>query len=217
MAKKSYFDILDGAARVELLDTFGDDLTVVNTARVNVTAEKLGDSEKHFIRALTEKKDILPFFHPQVRMRMKMPVYLAREWFRLTAGMTRSEVLYGINPECYTPPIEYLYTSKSTEQIENAEEIHTKIKTFNEQAIGIYNLLLELNLAPEVACSILPQSTFTEFIETGSLMAYAHVCSTCLELPSHIEIQEYATAISKLLQSRFPVSWAALNKKEDSV
>lgn len=217
MAQKSYFDILDGVVRVELLDTFGDDLTVVNAARVNVTTTQLGESEQGFIHALTEKKNILPFFHPQVRIKMKMPVYLAREWFRQTAGITRSEVLYGINPQCYTPPIEYLYTKESTEQIENAEEIHTKIKTFNEQAIGIYNLLLELNLAPEVACSILPQSTFTEFIETGSLMAYAHVCSTCLEMPSHIEIQEYATAISKLLQSRFPVSWAALNKKEDSV
>jgi thymidylate synthase ThyX len=51
---------------------------------------------------------------------------------------------------------------------------------------------------------------YTEFIETGSLSAYARLCGLRLDPHAQVEIQVYAEAVSKLLKEKFPVSWEAL-------
>jgi thymidylate synthase (FAD) len=71
-------------------------------------------------------------------------------------------------------------------------------------------MLLEMRVAPEIARAILPQSMFTEFIETGSLAAYARLCRLRLDPHAQKEIREYAQEISDLIEPRFPISWAAL-------
>jgi thymidylate synthase (FAD) len=79
-----------------------------------------------------------------------------------------------------------------------------------------YNDLLFLKVAPEVARMVLPQSMYTEFIETGSLAAYARLCSLRLDPTAQKEIRDYATAVATLLHSRFPVSWSALVENTES-
>jgi thymidylate synthase ThyX len=54
---------------------------------------------------------------------------------------------------------------------------------------------------------------YTEFIETGSLSAYARLCGLRLDPHAQVEIQVYAEAVSKLLKEKFPVSWNALVAK----
>jgi hypothetical protein len=51
---------------------------------------------------------------------------------------------------------------------------------------------------------------YTEFIETGSLYAYARLCKLRLDPHAQKEIRDYADAIARCLQGAFPVSWAAL-------
>jgi thymidylate synthase (FAD) len=94
--------------------------------------------------------------------------------------------------------------------IENAAEVHEVIKAFQAQAIATYESLLGQKVAPEVARGVLPQSMYTEFIETGSLSAYARLCGLRLDPHAQAEIQAYAAALSKLIEERFPVSWRAL-------
>ena len=76
--------------------------------------------------------------------------------------------------------------------------------------MSVYESLLELNMAPEVARGVLPQSMYTEFIETGSLSAYARLCGLRTDPQAQAEIQAYASALSSLIETRFPVSWKAL-------
>ena len=220
--------VLDGIGFVELLETFGDDLTVVNAARVSFAKEStvFEPRDEKLIQYLANHDHITPFFHPQLRFRLKMPIYVAREWFRHTVGFARNEVsrrYVDDRPECYLPPVESLRErdtnkkqgSKST-PIEAAAEVHEKIREFNETATVIYESLLELKLAPEIARGILPQSMYTEFIETGSLSAYARLCRLRTDPQAQAEIQVYAQAVSSLIETRFPVSWRALSaeKKE---
>jgi len=73
-----------------------------------------------------------------------------------------------------------------------------------------YQKLLQNNVAPEVARMILPQSMYTEFIETGSLAAYARLCSLRLDPTEQKEIRDYAESLSALLSKAFPVCWPAL-------
>ena len=93
---------------VELIDTFGDDLTVVNAARVSFHKESntMTVQDEKLIKYLAKHNHITPFFHPQVRLRLKMPIFVAREWFRHQIGFARNEVsrryVYE-PPECYVP------------------------------------------------------------------------------------------------------------------
>jgi len=69
-------------------------------------------------------------------------------------------------------------------------------------------------VAPEVARGILPQSMYTEFIETGSLYAYIRLCKLRLDPQAQAEIRQYAEAVSNMLIQKFPVSWAAFQASE---
>ena len=214
--------LLDGLGFVELLDTFGDDLTVVNAARVSFAKESVAiePKDEKLIKYLADHNHITPFFHPQLRFRLKMPIYVAREWFRHTIGFARNEVsrrYVDETPECYLPPPESLRERDTNKKqgskptpVPHAAEVHHTIKTFQELAIATYESLLEQKVAPEVARGVLPQSMYTEFIETGSLSAYARLCSLRLDPHAQAEIQVYAAALSKLIEERFPVSWRAL-------
>jgi thymidylate synthase (FAD) len=91
-----------------------------------------------------------------------------------------------------------------------------KVKEVYDQAmrdsLKAYYSLLADNVAPEIARAVLPMSMYTEFIETGSLAAYARLCKLRLDPHAQKEIQEYAQQISDLIEEIFPVSWKALMK-----
>lgn len=214
--------ISDSTGFVECLEVFGNDLTVVNAARVSFAKEskELVEGDKKLIRYLAKHQHITPFFHPQVRFRIKMPIFVAREWFRHTVGFARNEVsrrYVDFEPECWCPEAEgirardpKLKQGSKLEAVENASEVHEVLKGALESSVEKYNELLKLNVAPEVARAVLPQSMYTEFIETASLYAYARLCNLRLDPTAQKEIQEYAGMIADLLREQFPVSWSAL-------
>jgi thymidylate synthase (FAD) len=105
LPQKLFID--DGIGFVELMETFGNDLTVVNAARVSFHKEsdfepivdqsgktnyQLCERDQKLIQYLAEHKHIAPFFHPQLRFRIKMPIFVVREWYRHTVGFARNEV-----------------------------------------------------------------------------------------------------------------------------
>ena len=80
-----------------------------------------------------------------------------------------------------------------------------------DETLELYEELLQNKVAPEVARGILPQSMYTEFIETGSLYAYARLCRLRTDPQAQAEIRQYAEAVSRMLLEKFPVSWGALS------
>jgi thymidylate synthase (FAD) len=214
----------DGIGFVELLDTFGDDLTVVNAARVSFAKESTAMSERdsRLIKYLAEHDHVTPFFHPQARFRIKMPIFVAREWYRHQIGFARNEVsrrYVDTEPECWAPRAEEIRArdprakqGSREEPIPEAATAATQIAEHNTAAIALYERLLSEGVAPEVARTVLPQGMYTEFIETGSLAAYARLCGLRLGPDAQREIQAYARAVSELMVAGFPVSWAALSR-----
>ena len=205
---------------VELLETFGSDLTVVNAARVSFDKEstEINNKDKSLIKYLAKNNHISPFFHPQLQFRMKMPIFVAREWFRHTIGFARNEVsrrYVDTPPEVWQPEefrerdTNLKQGSKST-SVENNDEIKELYQKAVNHSLETYQALLDAKVAPEIARSILPQSMYTEFIETGSLSAYARLCNLRLDPHAQKEIQEFAKALFVLIQEKFPVSWDAL-------
>jgi len=210
----------DGIGSIEVLEVFGNDLTVVNAARVSFAKESTEFTGKDagLIKYLATHQHTSPFFHPQIRCRIKMPIFVVREWYRHTVGFARNEVsrrYVDTPPECWSPITvrerdpKAKQGSKET-AIEEGDAVAAEIHAFNDGAMRFYASLLEKGVAPEIARSILPQGMYTEFIETASLAAYARLVALRKDPAAQREIQEYAKALERLLMPFFPVSWAAL-------
>jgi thymidylate synthase (FAD) len=212
----------DGIGFVECLEKFGDDLTVVNAARVSFdkVSTSLTEGDKKLINYLAKHDHTSPFFHPQVRFRIKMPIFVAREWYRHQIGFSRNEVsrrYVSDMPECWTPELndfrekdaKIKQGSKDT-PIELADVAQNLYATSTRISLEAYDELLKLGVAPEIARTVLPQSMYTEFIETGSLAAYSRLYKLRTSPDAQREIQKYANEIGKLLEEKFPVSWKAL-------
>jgi len=208
--------------KVELLHVMGDDLMVVNAARVSFAKEstEFKEQDTKLVNYLAKHNHISPFFHPQIQFRIKMPIFVAREWYRHQIGFSRNEVsrrYVSDMPECWTPELtdfrekdsKIKQGSKDT-PIELADVAQNLYATSTRISLEAYDELLKLGVAPEVARTVLPQSMYTEFIETGSLAAYSRLYKLRTSPDAQREIQKYANEIGKLLEEKFPVSWKAL-------
>lgn len=222
MEGKAYDPLGDGISNVEILEVMGNDLTVVNAARVSFAKESkvMTPGDEKLIGFLAKHNHITPFFHPQIRMRIKMPIFVAREWFRHTIGFARNEVsrrYVDFKAECFVPAElrerdPKLKQGSKESAVNDGGAAADALKKSTEDSIAAYEDLLARGVAPEISRMVLPQSMYTEFIETGSLAAYARLCGLRLDPGAQREIQAYAHAIDEALQSRFPISWAALRK-----
>jgi thymidylate synthase (FAD) len=149
-----------------------------------------------------------------------MPIFVAREWYRHTIGFSRNEVsrrYVSDAPECWIPDIDQFRErdpkakqGSRENEVESANEAHTVFYESVRQATDAYETLLKMNVAPEIARCVLPQSMYTEFIETASLAAYARLYKLRTSPDAQREIQCYARMIGKFMEEKFPVSWKAL-------
>jgi len=208
--------------RVELLHCMGDDLMVVNAARVSFAKEssEFKQQDTKLINYLAKHNHISPFFHPQIQFRIKMPIFVAREWYRHQIGFSRNEVsrrYVSDTPECWAPELsdfrekdDKVKQGSKESAIELADVANNVYATSTRISMEAYDELLKLGVAPEIARTVLPQSMYTEFIETGSLAAYARLFKLRTSPDAQREIQKYANEIGKLLEEKFPVSWKAL-------
>lgn len=206
----------DGVGFIELLEVFGNDLTVVNAARVSLHKEstELSERDEGLIRYLATHEHLSPFYHPQLRFRIKMPIFVAREWYRHTVGFARNEVsrrYVSAEPECWIPTASGIrQRSASIKQGSKEEEVHDsdlwalRIANHTERSCEFYNQLIAANVAPEIARTVLPQSMYTEFIETASLYAYLRLLKLRMSPDAQMEIQRYADAVSRFLYRHFP-------------
>jgi thymidylate synthase (FAD) len=212
---------------MELLEVFGNDLTVVNAARVSFAKEstEFSGADEKLVKYLAKHNHVSPFFHPQLRFRFKMPIFVAREWYRHQIGFARNEVsrrYVDSTPECWIPSPDQirerdpkLKQGSKENQVDNAEMVHEMMKTHTEVNVMLYEDLLSKGVAPEIARCILPQSMITEFIETGSLAAYARLYKLRTDPTAQREIQRYAEMIGEIIEPLFPVSWKALTSASE--
>jgi thymidylate synthase (FAD) len=225
---KKFDPLGDGLSSVELVDHMGDDLRVVNAARicfdkqshleVDETGYWLSPEDGKLIGFLAEHRHVSPFFHPQVCLRIEMPSFLAHQWWRSTVGVCRSEVYrrYVVSePDCYLPKTWRLKGSMEATTNQRLDEaasrdLSTRIEQVQQQINALYREALAMNVAPELAQMILPQSTYTHWIETGSLHYYARVHALQTGAAAQPELRRYAEAVAQILSDLFPVSWKAL-------
>jgi thymidylate synthase (FAD) len=222
---------------VQYVAHMGDDLMVVNAARVsfNKMSEMEGDGlsakDEKLIKYLAKHNHWTPFAHPQITLRIKAPISIRTQLFKHKVGFVENEVSRRYVkevPEWYSPMWRKAPTDGAKQgssgflkDDENMRPITLTMieKDYEEScrlAVARYNKLIDEGVAPEQARFVLPQGVYTEWWWTGSLSAYARVYRQRSDPHAQWEVREYADAISAIISPLFPVSWKVLTGAEVS-
>jgi thymidylate synthase (FAD) len=208
--------------KVEYIDHMGSDLTVVNAARVSFDKEKtvFDDADRKLIRYLVKHHHTSPFRHPQISIRVHVPIFLARQLDKHQVGLTKNEVsrrYVDTPPDIYYPDEWRSKPDGSVKQGSgNTHPYSGSIEDFYEthvrNCLMVYNVLLEHNVAPEMARMVLPQSMVTSWIWTGSLAAFAHMYTLRFEGHAQREAQIFAQELDAVIKPLFPECWELLTR-----
>ena len=180
----------------------------------------LKEKDEKLIRYLAKHNHWTPFAHPQITLRVKAPVSIRTQFFKHKQGFVENEIsrrYVSYEPDFYNP----VWRSKPTDGAKQGsedfitEETRTNLydaicRESYEKALHVYNTLIEQGIAPEQARFILPQGMYTEWYWTGSLAAYARFYKQRKDDHAQWEIREYASAVGKIIEPYFPVSWKHL-------
>lgn len=210
--------------QVSYIDHMGSDLTVVNAARVsfdNEHKELHGDRDVKLIHYLANNGHWTPFGHCQLTIRVKAPIFVARQLVKHQVGLVWNEVsrrYVSSRPEIWWPDE---FRGKPVDGAKQGSHgtfdqvlVINRMREATTELIGVYAEAIESGMAPEQARMILPQNMMTEWYWTGSLMAFARVCKLRLHPHAQEETRIIARQISDIAADRFPISWDALNVYE---
>ena len=205
---------------VDLIDSMGTDLTVVNAARVSFDKhhKTFTDGDEKLIKYLAEHGHWTPFGHPQLQFRISAPVFVARQLVKHQVGLVWNEVSrrYVDSQPTFYLAENWRRKAENKKQGSSDDEVilNTRIKDdiiyIQEKAAQLYTELLSKGVAPEQARMLLPQSMYTEWYWTGSLFAFARICKLRISDDAQKETKEIAEKISKLIKEIFPISWKHL-------
>lgn len=222
--------------KAEYIDHMGDDLRVVNAARVSFDKESdwenaevdhdgtehpwLSQGDTKLLGYLATHGHWTPFSHPQITIREIVPIFVARQRFKHMIGFTYNEVsrrYVSDEPEFFTPeswrgaPTNGAKQGSSVNLEKNQNELcNMLLAQHHREAIERYNLLLERDVAPEQARMVLPQSMMTSYYVTGSLAAWARAYKLRIDVHSQKEIRDLAVQWGDIIEPLFPISWGAL-------
>lgn len=211
---------------VELIDKFGSDQTVVNCARVsfNKSINEMGEKDSRLIKYLLKHKHTSPFRHCFLQWRITAPIFILRQWQKHQVGCSWNEMS---RRYVDTPPDVYKFEKwhsrpdKSLKQ--GAGEILNDQVSANEiyneiikASLKSYQDLLDLNVAPEQARAVLPQSMLTSCIWTASLQSALHFVSLRAASNAQSEIRQYSDLIANDIESFFPVTYKAYRELNDN-
>lgn len=158
-----------------------------------------------------------PFGHPHLQIRMKLPMFLARQFVKHQVGGVWSEEsrrYMSSEPEFWFPKE---WHGRPEDIKQGSEGVHPESDMWGQAAVehtknslAFYTQAVASGIAPEEARIILPLNTMTTVTWTGSLLFLSRVCNQRLDNHAQKAANELAGQIAAIAQPLFPVSWAAL-------
>tara|TARA_R110001592_G_scaffold11275_1_gene56110 strand:+ start:1759 stop:2439 length:681 start_codon:yes stop_codon:yes gene_type:complete len=215
------------------IDHMGSDLSVVNAARVSFGKkhDTFQDKDTGLVKYLAKHKHLSPFGHAFASFHVKAPIFVARQlvkhkflrWNEISRRYVDDE------PDFYVPKV---WRGRSADKKQGSEGVvdtgsitnmgepyegdfgkETMTEFIEEESLLLgkfYERLLKVGVAPEQARMVLPQSTLTEWIWSGSLDAFADMCRLRCASDTQYETRVVADQINTEMFKLFPVSWEAL-------
>ena len=221
------------------IDHMGSDLTTVNAARVSFGKKShceetrwvdmgdwcgdmpvVDDKDTKLIKYLATHGHYSPFGHCFASFHIKAPIFVARqlvkhEYLRMNEISRR---YVDSEPEFYVPDV---WRGRSEDKKQGSDGVvelfyddESYLGEAQATAISMYQHLLKVGVAPEMARMVLPQSMYTEWYWSGSMDAFANMCNLRLKEDTQYETRLVAQQIDKVMGELYPVSWTALVGEE---
>ena len=220
--------------KAQLINYMGNDLTVVNAARVsfNVNKKTFIDTDAKLIKYLAKHKHMSPFGHCFASFKVQAPIFVARQLVKhkFLRWNEISRRYVNTKPNWYRPSINdadtAIWRSQTKDKKQGSgdviqdEEIQSKATFYLNDviadAMSAYEQLLGMGICEEQARMVLPLCHMTEWFWSGSLDAFADMCILRCAGDAQVETKMVADQISDHMEKLFPVSWKELTNEINS-
>ncbi|MGL5878190.1 MAG: FAD-dependent thymidylate synthase [Xenococcaceae cyanobacterium] len=220
----------DGIGSIELIDSMGTDLSIVNAARVSFasSSDRLSDKDKNLIKYLIEHKHWSPFRGVVFQFRVVAPLFVCRQWFKhvIASSYVDDQLQWNERsfryltiekPEYYRPA---LFRNQSKNNKQCSEGIHPAqdycASIYERGVMNLYNdykLLIKAGVAREQARDMLPVCFYTGFVWTVSYQALINFLFLRNSEEAQEEIRCYASKIEEIITEIVPFSFNLLKNQ----
>ena len=210
---------------VEVIDSLGTDLTVVNSARVSFGKRhtKYTKGDKHLVKYLAKYKHFSPFRHMMVQFHIKAPEFVMRQWYKHVVGIettssypTKDHAWNEISGR-YTPVTDYYIPGVWRKQSQdNKQASEGELNDLQQKRMThlyerylldverVYETMVQTGMAKEQARVVLPLSQYTEVYWTASFQAIMNFIDLRDEKTAQWEIQQYAKCLKEMMYDIYP-------------
>ena len=209
---------------VRVIDYMGDDAAIVQAARVSYgQGTKKSRDDVGLIRYLMRHWHSTPFEMCEIKLHIKLPVFVARQWIRhRTANVNEYSARYSVlDREFYIPEEENLASQATinhqgrgqTLVAEQAKRVLDILKSDSERAYNNYESMLlgedGQGLARELARMNLPMNIYTQWYWKTDLHNLFHFLRLRGDTHAQYEIRVYADTILKIISDWVPIACSA--------
>lgn len=217
---------------VRVVDYMGDDDAIVQAARVSYgKGTKTARNDRGLIRYLMRHRHTTPFEMCELKLHVKLPIFVARQWIRhRTANVNEYSARYSIlDREFYLPSPDQLAVQSSSNRQgrgdvlspEQAAEVMALLRRDATQAYDTYATLINDDgegepvdpnapqLARELARMNLSLNYYTQWYWKVDLHNLLHFLSLRIDSHAQYEIRVYAEVIAALTKAWVPHAYEA--------
>ena len=209
---------------IRVVDYMGDDAAICQAARVSYgKGTKSVQNDEGLIRYLMRHWHSTPFEMCEVKLHVKLPVFVARQWIRhRTANVNEYSARYSIlDREFYIPAPEHIAAQSVVnnqgrgEALTGAEAARVLdiLKTDSERSYDNYQAMIsddgQRGLARELARMNLPANIYTQWYWKVDLHNLLHFLRLRADAHAQYEIRVYADAICSVVADWVPFAYAA--------
>jgi len=228
----------DGIGFVELVDSVGSDLSVVNSARVSFGKhkEELDAKDEKLIRYLINHKHTSTLEHCFVTFRVKVPLFVRSQHHRhRTWSYNEISRRYTDFDICFYEPKAFRTQHKSNRQASNVEELinpeveldgfemfsmHSfladdAVQFHNQCSLELYNKLIEAGVCREQARGVLPQNMYTEYYASCNMSNLLKFIDLRTHEGAQWEIQQLANGMLDIVSELYPVTVRAYKERNE--
>ncbi|MEL6103899.1 MAG: FAD-dependent thymidylate synthase [Pseudomonadota bacterium] len=209
---------------VRVIDYMGDDNAITQAARVSYgKGTKTVSNDEGLIRYLMRHWHSTPFEMCEVKLHVKLPVFVARQWIRhRTANVNEYSARYSIlDREFYIPAPDALaaqsvINNQGRGEALSGEEAERVLRYLRDDAMRCYDHYEEMisqdsqqGLARELARMNLPANIYTQWYWKVDLHNLFHFLRLRADAHAQYEIRVYADAICEVVKDWVPFAYRA--------
>ena len=217
---------------IRVIDYMGNDDAIVQAARVSYgSGTKSVTDDRNLIRYLLRHRHTTPFEMAEIKLHVKLPIFVARQWIRhRTASVNEYSARYSLLDREFYIPVEDAIAGQSSENKQGRAEAvsgdranavglamagaaerayATYLELLNEAVEGFVPDPEKQGVARELARAVLPVSYYTQWYWKIDLHNLLHFLSLRADPHAQHEIRCYAAEILKIVQAWVPHTYEA--------